>query len=474
MLYVMGMCVTIYEMTDGHGDKGKYYGTFSSPANEKHLEEISDAELSYIQDVHASIIAKREFYSWEEERDGASPSQAPKKSSEHLRSHTSPAETTNSGLKKSVCAKKYNKKLALAISPNINPIEPVPQVPLGNRPSLGAPNTFSSGSTDSSLLKSDKRETEGQKSIWGQVDLKDMAVEGDEDNYELAENIDEDRGTDNADLFEQENEVYLSDIDENELLDNYEIEADSEEYEEYLFDSEAIEAEEEEDEEPEIDWRGYEVDTEEYDETDAQYSDIEIETDGRLDRYDRALQVAITIGEKYDLDRNEITFLAELFEESGWSATKSSIIEALDNGGTIHELRLAYAVKIFWDETPEFTSGYNRKFDIMSWPTALVIIRSFGSYPDSTEIERLLFELYERWECDFVLQRTFQVFGYFIYYCFGRLDGSLDLWPDWTFEASTLLTHDMLSPPSSLDMPELSRFKSEFELHKIRLRYPEY
>lgn len=455
-----GMCVTICEMKKGDRDSGNLYGSFSDSFEETkdHFEQVSSDELSYLKETQSSIISGRRWHSWGKSgADNASLTpQTPLQPDYTSLDRTSPQnhpETDQPVIDPPASngrRKTYNKHFALLTHPQLPSVPSTELAPRVRFPKwrdkileCGTEPNGKTGCNDTlfshSELTNDASQADSnpliEENTWGDGD----SMEQDDPELLGLTIIDEDY-TD-----QQES-------GEDQFLEGYSIQEDSSP-------------------EPTFDWLS--IDTDEFEDEISQYSEIEIKTDGKITRPDRAFQVALNIGEDFDLERDEIEFLTEVFIESGWSATKTSILQALYDDATIEELRLAYDLKLFWQEHPEFTSGYSMQYDILSWPTALLIVRSFGSYPDLAEIETLLFRIYEYWEENSRLHRIYRVFGQYVYYRFGGMDRTLDFMPEWTFEADALISHDWLTPPSSLDIPNLSEFKSERQLCKTRLKYAE-
>ena len=86
---------------------------------------------------------------------------------------------------------------------------------------------------------------------------------------------------------------------------------------------------------------------------------------------------------------------------------------------TQKELILDEELRQMWYERPEFWSAWNKLgeichlYSLISWPTALKIIRSFNSYPQIEEVEALLNQCLERWINSTSLQHSFR--GFYMY-----------------------------------------------------------
>ena len=156
----------------------------------------------------------------------------------------------------------------------------------------------------------------------------------------------------------------------------------------------------------------------------------------RLTRAERALQVAMKVGEEFDWDRKGIKLLAIIFDRYWWSASQAAIRREIAAGMTPQELMLAEDVRQIWYQHPEFWSASGafgeivQRYTLISWPTALSLIRSFKGYPQSEEIESLLNSCFERWQESAGLQRRFQGFYTYALYRVGAY-GDLHGYDGW-------------------------------------------
>lgn len=105
---------------------------------------------------------------------------------------------------------------------------------------------------------------------------------------------------------------------------------------------------------------------------------------------------------------------------------------AIESGMTQKELILAEELRQMWYERPEFWSALNKfgeichLYSLISWPTALKIIRSFNSYPQIEEVEALLNQCLERWINSISLQHSFRGFYMYALYRVGANDDLAD------------------------------------------------
>lgn len=148
------------------------------------------------------------------------------------------------------------------------------------------------------------------------------------------------------------------------------------------------------------DWQDFDEDLVDIEETDVREEPwTEVETDGRIERSRQALQKAIDLCVDYNWDVEGIQILAEVFERYGWSATRAAVERQLRLGLSSSELRQAFAVREIWESYPEFSTASMRHYSsYLSWPVALMIVRSYEWLPEREELEVFLSEAFTRWK----------------------------------------------------------------------------
>lgn len=202
-------------------------------------------------------------------------------------------------------------------------------------------------------------------------------------------------------------------------------------------------------EEPAIDWFAGELDNEEFDgdiEPDVEYK---VDIASGVSREQRALQAAICTGVQFRLDSDAVRILAEIYLANGWSACRVSIERELDAGAEVEELELAAAIKELWLEHYEFYAGMSSNYKIMSWPTALAIVRSFDGYPSLEEVELLLEQLHDHWYSDSVARRIHRSFGQYVIAWFHGCDEHGVFAGEWNIRLATFVDDQNTLPPST-------------------------
>lgn len=205
----------------------------------------------------------------------------------------------------------------------------------------------------------------------------------------------------------------------------------------------------------EYDWRDFENEPDDFDEKINREGFIDVDSE-RVTRSERAIQIAVELGDSYGWDKEGIKLLAGILEEHGWSATKSSLERELQNGLKPEELELASAIREIWKEYPEFSTGlsywgshgdrsvsFSHRYLHLSWPAALSLVRCFESYPDPAEIEELFLELYNRWISNLSFQAHFSSFYSYLRYHFGLVSGSLDIMPGLVFKEDNSFSNEL-------------------------------
>jgi len=199
--------------------------------------------------------------------------------------------------------------------------------------------------------------------------------------------------------------------------------------------------------------------------------ETEVETGGQVSDEERALQMAAFLGEQCELDREEVSLIAEIFAVNGWSACKTAILRELAEGTTVEELYLASQVKELWKEHYEFYSGQVSNYRVLTWPTALCIIRSFDGYPDPEEVEQMLVRLHDHWRYDDIQRRISKTFNEYIIGKFCHGAEVSEFYGESIVDRYSSAVDLELFPPSSEDIPELTFDQRGYVLNNIRNLY---
>jgi len=182
-----------------------------------------------------------------------------------------------------------------------------------------------------------------------------------------------------------------------------------------------------EEETDELSWDDF-YSLDEFDELAHRGNEEDIQQDGKINREDRARQIAVEVLDKCGWDKKHLILLQQVFVENGWSAARVAIEREINNDLLPEELVLARKIRLFWSENEQYwitfhKIKYNAPFQQtdavyinMSWLEALRIIRCFPSYPDIEEIYMFIDETYDYWYNSNSLHKRFKAFLKFLRY----------------------------------------------------------
>jgi hypothetical protein len=126
-----------------------------------------------------------------------------------------------------------------------------------------------------------------------------------------------------------------------------------------------------------------------------------------------------------------LPLVQQIFVMSGWGATRLALEREIEKGMTPEELILAVHVKVMWAENDYYWIAYDRSGSsnlsqyVLSWPTALLLVRAFESLPQIEELEQFIESLYEYWYERPHLRRAFRSFNRFLWFRVSNLQGCL-------------------------------------------------
>ncbi|WP_323952716.1 hypothetical protein [Aeromonas hydrophila] len=213
----------------------------------------------------------------------------------------------------------------------------------------------------------------------------------------------EDDFFDNDEIFVEQDDLYFGVADELDIHDDQ----NDDEFAAYAFDPDDV-----------------------YDSQGSFDSDTEL-FDERLSREDRALQKAVELISRAGWSLSMLPLVQQIFVMNGWGATRLALEREIDKGMSPDELILAAHVKALWAENDYYWIAYDRNGSsnlsqyVMSWPTALMLIRAFESLPQIEEIEQFIESLFEYWYDRSSLRRAFRSFNRFLWFRICNLPGCL-------------------------------------------------
>ena len=152
---------------------------------------------------------------------------------------------------------------------------------------------------------------------------------------------------------------------------------------------------------------------------------------GKISREDRALQKAAELIGKANWPLSTLPLVQQIFVMSGWGQTRLALEREIEKGLTPDELILATHIKVIWSENDIYWISFDKtgssrlSYYVLSWPTALLIVRSFESLPQVEEVEVFLESLFASWYENTVLRRAFKAFARYLWFRFANLEGCL-------------------------------------------------
>jgi len=161
--------------------------------------------------------------------------------------------------------------------------------------------------------------------------------------------------------------------------------------------------------------------------TSSHYID-EVETTGKLNRFQRARQIATEVIQAYDWDMKNISLLEQVFIENGWGMARVSIERELSEGLIPEELELALFIRQLWTDNQQYWISFihitsnqpgqeaRAAYKNISWTESLRIIRSFNKVPSEEELQFFIYQLYDDWYSNTTLQRQYKAFFKYLKY----------------------------------------------------------
>lgn len=151
----------------------------------------------------------------------------------------------------------------------------------------------------------------------------------------------------------------------------------------------------------------------------------------KLSREDRATQKAAELIGKMNWPISTLPLIQQIFFMSGWGQTRMALEREMEKGMTPGELILATHLKIIWIENDYYWIAFDKNGSsklsqyVLSWPSALLVVRSFDSLPQIEELERFIEVLFEYWYEKPTLKKAFRSFNRFLWYRMANLQGCL-------------------------------------------------
>ena len=199
---------------------------------------------------------------------------------------------------------------------------------------------------------------------------------------------------------------------------------------------------------------------------DSEDAETDDESDGLPDKFsreDRALQKAADLIGKANWSISTLPLVQQIFVMSGWGATRLALEREIDKGLTPDELILAAHIKVIWAENDIYwiafdkTGSRRHSHQVLSWPTALLIVRSFESLPQVEEIEVFLESLFASWYENNTLRYAFRAFARYLWFRFANLQGCLPASQHFDFCNPCELSAEEYGDPCMYDSMEYEK-----------------
>lgn len=152
---------------------------------------------------------------------------------------------------------------------------------------------------------------------------------------------------------------------------------------------------------------------------------------GTIIREERALQKAAELVGKANWPLSTLPLIQQIFVMSGWGQTRLALEREIEKGLIPEELILAAHIKVIWSENDIYWISFDKagnsrlSYYVLSWPTALLIVRSFESMPQIEEVEVFLESLFASWYGNTILRRAFKAFARYLWFRFANLESCL-------------------------------------------------
>ncbi|SUD12924.1 hypothetical protein [Aquipseudomonas alcaligenes] len=199
----------------------------------------------------------------------------------------------------------------------------------------------------------------------------------------------------------------------------------------------------------------------------------------KLSREDRALQKAAELIGKANWPLSTLPLVQQIFVMSGWGATRLALEREIEKGLTPEELILAAHIKVIWAENDIYWIAFDKtgssrlSYYVLSWPTALLIVRSFESLPQVEEIEVFLENLFASWYENSTLRRAFKAFARYLWFRFASLEGCLPASQHFDFHDPRELPAEEYSDLGLCDTLEIEKTQRLREFGVFQTKHPQ-
>ncbi|WP_223531795.1 hypothetical protein [Pseudomonas sp. GL-RE-20] len=151
----------------------------------------------------------------------------------------------------------------------------------------------------------------------------------------------------------------------------------------------------------------------------------------KISREDRAFQKATDLIYNSGWPLSAHALVHQIFIINGWGATRLALEREISKGMTPDELILAAHIKVLWAQNDHYWIAFDKNGSsnlsqyILSWPSAILIVRTFEALPQVEELEHFIDSQFEHWYESIHLRRVFRSFNRFLWYRMSNLRGCL-------------------------------------------------
>lgn len=163
----------------------------------------------------------------------------------------------------------------------------------------------------------------------------------------------------------------------------------------------------------------------------ADFDSVSEELNGMVSREERALQKSVELVSKIGWSIEILPIVQQIFVTNGWGTARLALEQEIEKGMTPKELILATQVRTLWAENDYYWTVFDKtgssslSQNVLSWPTALLLVRAFGSLPQIEEIEQFVESLFAFWYERPHLRRAFRSFRRFMWFRVSNVNGCL-------------------------------------------------
>ena len=200
------------------------------------------------------------------------------------------------------------------------------------------------------------------------------------------------------------------------------------------------------DDDPEFDIYDFWDDAEEAEDEIDDEPDLESGTLGsELTLEERARQVAISLVDRVGWEKDDISFVTNIFIENGWKQARVALEREINLGATREELSLAFYIKCLWKECDRYWICFPKLSSVIettdaaykncSWKQALRLVRVFQWLPTEEELYDFLEFEFNKWYENSGLRTKLRSYSNYLFkYRLNEIIGTINISIPWEFD----------------------------------------